>query len=945
MKLLIVDDMEVNLELLEARLEGSGYEVTTARNGIEALEILKTDSFDMIISDILMPKMDGYQLCRECKRDDTLRKIPFVFYTATYTDKKDEQFALSLGADRFIVKPMEHKRFMEIIEGILKNHKKGLLPSPEMPVEKEDIYFKEYSQRLINKLEKKLLDLEKEITRRKRADEALRKSERYYRSVLYALHEDILVIDPHYRITDVNNTFLVTSGIARNVRDYEDVIGRHCFEVSHGYNEPCDRHGEECLLREVFKTGESRNCLHEHQLADGSKFWADTLLSPLKDEKGKVTHVIEAVRDVTDVQKANEVLRKRTYDLGKRVKELNCLYGISRLVEKPGISLGEVLQGTVDLIPSSWQYPEITCVRIILKGQEYKTANFRETVWKQASDITVHDKRIGTVEVYYLVEKPEGDEGPFLKEERDLIFAICERLGRIITRAQTKEALRESEERFRELAELLPETIYEMDARGNLTFVNHKAFEDFQYNQQDFDQGLNGFDLIIPEGRDRAMKNMQKILRGENAGLQEVTALRKDGSTFPALFHSTAILREGKVVGLRGFVIDITERKKLESQLIQAQKMEAIGRLSGGIAHDFNNLLTTIIGYSELMFEDLSDNDPLRKFLAEIIKAGNSAASLTRQLLAFSRKQVFELEVFDLNEEITDLKKMLQRLIGEDVRLDTFLTPKLGKIKADQAQMQQVIINLAVNARDAMPRGGKLTIETADVDLDESYVREHDVKLEPGPYVMLSVSDTGIGMDKETQDNIFEPFFTTKEKGKGTGLGLATVYGIVKQSDGYIWVYSETGKGTAFKIYMPVVQEEAVSKKEKQVSSEQLKGSETVLLVEDEQYVRNLLGRVLKQYGYTVLEAQDGEEAMNLSAHYKDRIHLMVTDVVMPGMSGRELADRLKAFRPDMRVLFMSGYTDDAIVHHGILDSEVYFIQKPMSPKALARKVQEVLNA
>ncbi len=401
--------------------------------------------------------------------------------------------------------------------------------------------------------------------------------------------------------------------------------------------------------------------------------------------------------------------------------------------------------------------------------------------------------------------------------------------------------------------------------------------------------------------------------------------------------------KKGQPLRFIGTQQDITDRKSLESQFFQAQKMEAIGRLSGGIAHDFNNLLTTIIGYSELMHDNLPQNDS-HEFLEEIIKAGKSASSLIQQLLAFSRNQVLELEIMDLNSEVKGLEKMLQRLIGEDIQLSTFLSSSPCQIKADRVQIQQVIINLAVNARDAMPLGGNLTIETSSLTLDESYANEHDIRLNPGPYVMMSISDNGFGMDRETREKIFEPFFTTKEKGKGTGFGLATVYGIIKQSNGYIWVYSEPGKGTCFKIYMPEICEIPIAKQENQTDPEILCGSATVLLVEDEQYVRDLLVTVLEQYGYTVIEARNGQEALALCDQHKDRLDLIVTDVVMPGMSGRELADRIKKKMPDIKILFMSGYSDNAIRHHAILDSEIAFIQKPISPKVLGRKVQEILN-
>ena len=389
---------------------------------------------------------------------------------------------------------------------------------------------------------------------------------------------------------------------------------------------------------------------------------------------------------------------------------------------------------------------------------------------------------------------------------------------------------------------------------------------------------------------------------------------------------------------------DITERKHLEQQLRQAQKMEAIGQLAGGIAHDFNNMLTVISGYSELVLATLPPGDPQRGNIEQIKQAGERAAALTRQLLAFSRRQVLEPKVLDLNAVATNMDKMLQRLIGENIALVTVLKPGLGRVKADPGQVEQVIMNLAVNARDAMPRGGKLTIETADVELDEAYARNH-ITVKPGPYVMLAVSDTGCGMDAQTQTRVFEPFFTTKEKGKGTGLGLSTVYGIVKQSGGYIWVYSEVGRGTTCKIYLPRVEEALGTSQPGAFPASVLRGSETVLLAEDEEVVRSLASRVLRENGYTVLEASNGEEALQLCAQQRGTIRLVMTDVVMTGMSGRELAERLHVAHPEMTVLFTSGYTDEAVVRHGILDTGVAFLQKPFTPDALLHKVREVLDA
>ncbi|HEY1178936.1 MAG TPA: ATP-binding protein, partial [Phytomonospora sp.] len=391
---------------------------------------------------------------------------------------------------------------------------------------------------------------------------------------------------------------------------------------------------------------------------------------------------------------------------------------------------------------------------------------------------------------------------------------------------------------------------------------------------------------------------------------------------------------------------DITERKQLEEQFRQAQKMEAVGQLAGGVAHDFNNLLAVMTSYTGMLLADLPADDPARADLEEIRRAAERAAGLTRQLLAFSRQQVLQPRILDVNAVVRDLEKMLARVLREDVRLETALTPTLGRVHADPGQLEQVIVNLAVNARDAMPAGGMLTIETADVELDEAYCRAR-ADVTPGPYVMLAVSDTGVGMDAATQARIFEPFFTTKDVGKGTGLGLSTVYGIVKQSGGHVAVYSEPGLGTTFKVYLPRASTSPAGRPRSGSHPALHHGSGTVLLVEDDAQVRAAARRILARAGYTVLEAASGPEALRLCAERPQSagpIDLLLTDMVMPEMGGRELAARVRVLHPAAATAFMSGYTADAVLRHGVVDPGSVFIQKPFTPETLTQKVREGLS-
>jgi PAS domain S-box-containing protein len=507
-------------------------------------------------------------------------------------------------------------------------------------------------------------------------------------------------------------------------------------------------------------------------------------------------------------------------------------------------------------------------------------------------------------------------------------------------RWRAENALRDAHQSLRAVIESSPLPIFVLDTADIVRSWNRAAEALFGWRG---DEVLGAALPIISGDTSDYGRSKRRLLAGEAIRGLEVTTVRKDGTPVVVSLSAAPLYdAANRVTGLLLIAADLTELRQLEVQYRQAQKMEAVGRLAGGIAHDFNNILTAIIGTTSLMTDHIGADSPARMGLHEIEKAARRAAALTRQLLAFSRQQVLEPQDLDVNVLVRNLEHMLRRLIGEHVELRTALAADLGTVRADPGQLEQVIVNLAVNARDAMPRGGSLTIETANEELDAEFAKKL-ITPGSGPWVRLAVSDTGMGMDARTQAHLFEPFFTTKEPGKGTGLGLATVYGIVKQSGGYVWAQSEVGRGTTFTICLPRVAATPARAAATPVALPS-RGSETVLLVEDEDDVRGVITRILTARGYSVLQARNGAEALEFAADRRERIHILVTDVVMPGLNGRELASALGKTRADLRVLYMSGHTDQAIVHEGQLERGLAYLQKPFTPEALSRKIREVLD-
>jgi two-component system, cell cycle sensor histidine kinase and response regulator CckA len=777
-----------------------------------------------------------------------------------------------------------------------------------------DYLMKDNLVRLAPAIERELEEAKNRRARRE-AEEALRESEQRLRGVTDTARVGLVVVDEAHRYRYANRTYAEILGLSAS-----NIVGRLVSEVL----APVYAEQIRPRLERAFRGGRvNYELMLPPSAAGGDERYYDVTYEPRPSREGAT--VVVVVVDITERKRAEQQIRLQATALQAAA---NAIVITDHLGTITWINPAFTALTGYTVEEATGQNPRI------LKSGEHDAA-FYQALWDTILSGQVwHGEMINRRKDGQLYFE-EQTITPVMNETGALINFIAIKQD-ATERKQAEVALRESEERYRGLINSAFDGVV-VHQNGIVLGVNRAYAEMLGYEIEEL-IGRNILALTPPEQRDFVASEIE-----HDQSLYEALGLKKDGTRINIEVSATKCIYEGKQARLAA-VRDVTERKQLEEQLRQSQKLEAIGQLAGGIAHDFNNLLTAINGYSELTLRRLQADDPLQQNIKEIMKAGERAAALTRHLLAFSRKQVLQPKVLDLNAVVSELEKMLQRLIGEDIEMRTVLGTEIGSVRADPGQIEQIIMNLVVNARDAMPHGGKLTIETENVSLDESYAKNH-IAVTPGPYVMLAVSDTGMGMADETRARIFEPFFTTKEVGKGTGLGLSTVYGIVKQSGGNIWVYSEVGRGTTFKIYLPRVDEGAEEYKRSAEAEGAVRGAETVLLTEDEEIVRKLARQVLELYGYRVLEAANGGTALLICERHAGPIHLLITDVVMPEMSGRELADRLAGLRPEMKVLYMSGYTDNAIVHHGVLDESANFIQKPFSTDALARKVREVLDA
>ena len=767
---------------------------------------------------------------------------------------------------------------------------------------------------------------------RKRTEEELRKASLYARSLIEASLDPLVTISSDGKIMDVNQATEQVTGITRN-----RLIGS---DFSDYFTEPV-------RAREGYQRVLSEGLVRDYPLSIRhiSGRTTDVLYNATiyRNEAGEVQGVFAAARDITERKQAEEKLRDsevRYRDLIETARDViltlspeGVFTSFNRVFETiTGWSTKEWIGKVfVDLVDPNDVPKAIQRFKSVLEGQLGEPIELR-----------VRTKYGGFVPGEF-VASPQVKEGK--------VIGILGVVRDITERKRAEQALRQEKDFNQTLVQASPLFFVAIGPDGKTLMMNEAMLHALGYTTDEV-VGKDYLSTFVPVAdRERLLPIFEKLVNQKESTLNENRVLIKDGRELLVEWHGRPVFKaNGELDYFIGVGIDITHRRQaeekmavLQDQLRQSQKMEAIGRLAGGVAHDFNNLLTVIKGYCQLSLAEMKESTPLRDALEVINKATEKAADLTRQLLAFSRRQIMEVRVLDLNTHLQNLDKMLRRIIGEDIELVTLLGEDIGRVKADPGQIEQVVMNLAVNAKDAMSKGGKLIIETANAELDEAYAHTH-VAVTPGRYVMIAVSDTGAGMEPEVRDRVFEPFFTTKGKGKGTGLGLSTVYGIVKQSNGNIWVYSEPGKGTTFKIFLPRVDEPAEKLRAQAAGEEFSLGSETILVVEDDKEVRNLAVRILKRQGYTVLDGSYGDEALSVCRNHHGPIHLLLTDVVMPGMSDRELAKRLESFHPEMKVLYMSGYTDDAIVMHGVLVQGVNYIQKPFTVDALAKKVREVLE-
>ena len=799
-----------------------------------------------------------------------------------------------------------------------------------------------------------------DISERVRADEARTRAEEKFRGLFDNAVEGIFLTTVDGRFLSVNPALARMCGYA-SPEEMIDALP----DAARLYAEPRQRESFRHLIEE---RGVIEGLEYEVLRKDGKKVWISENAHVVRDASGNVVSYEGTVQDISE-RKRSELERQAATEIINSVNATDNLDDLLHMIhnalknvlyaENCFVALYEPSTGMFhfpfivdqhDEAPppqkagrSCTAYVYRTGCAMLIPQRVFDTLAEHgevELVGTPSPSWLGVPLRTPAATIGVLVVQHYEDANAYTERDLEFLSSVGGQIALAIERKRAESKIRESEARLRVLVEQLPAVLWTVDTDLRFTSCVGAGLLRLGLKPDEF------VGKSLPDSFETADPTFFPIAAHRRAVAGEPVTFHVEWKGGSYACHAEPLHdARGQILGAICMSLDVTDRKQLEEQFRQSQKMEAVGRLAGGIAHDFNNLLMVIQGYADLLAERLPAGDPLRRNAEQIQTAAQRATSLTRQLLAFSRKQIMAPSVISIESVVSEMEKILRRLIGEDIELETHAEADLWLVKADRSQIEQVIMNLAVNARDAMPNGGRLMIETANVELD-SACSQHTVVMEPGKYVMLAVTDNGCGMDAHTQAHLFEPFFTTKEKGKGTGLGLATVYGIVKQSGGYIWVYSEPGRGTTLKVYLPRIAEGAVQSKTKEDDGKaeaRQQGSETVLLVEDEEGVRQLAREYLETNGYKVIQAADGHAALELAGMYDGPIHLLMTDIVMPGINGRELAERITRIRPGIKILYMSGYTDQAVVHHGMLNSGYVLLQKPFTMAALACKLREIL--
>jgi len=972
--ILIVDDLPANRDVLVSLLRYAGHRLLEARDGREALAVVQAERPELVITDVLMPVMDGYEFVRQLREDPDTRFVPVIFYTAHYGEHEARALALENGVSHVLVKPTEPQDVLDVVARVLAGEVSPVSLRESRAVAGPAEFDRDHLRLVTDKLSQKTEDLRianahlralvnigLELASERDSDQLLVKVCHAARELFGATYVSLGIIDR--RGMTVRRVVACGNVSAERWKEGAAVAGilgsviteRRTLRGVNGHGDPTSLgmpadHPEvrAYLIAPIASPAHAYGWLalvgnEGREFGDEDEQLAVALSGQVGRiyENGYFYRVAEKraeqlEREVMERMQGEAALRQerdraqRYLNTAEAILLALDLDGRVTLVNRYACSvLGWAAE---DLIGRDWVE---TClpprIRPALKQK------FRRLV---AGDVSLGEHPILT---------RAGEER--LIEWRDTV--VSDETGTVVgtfssgtdvtDRVRAVEALRTAEERMRFALKSADVGIWDLDYTTGVLRWSETLERHYGLSPGTFAGTFDAFVACVhPEDRALTTETIGKAMREGSDFWVHHRAVWPDG-TIRWISGAGRILLDaggGPVRGV-GISLDVTDRRNLEAQYQQAQKMEAVGRLAGGVAHDFNNLLTAILGYCELLREDLGPDDPRQGDLAEIQKAGASAASLTRQLLAFSRKQIIEPSLIDLNEVVRDMDAMLRRLIGEDVTVVLALGSDLSRVVADRGQIEQIILNLAVNARDAMPKGGTLTIGTANVELDEHYERTH-FSVRPGPYVGLTVSDTGTGMSPEVQARLFEPFFTTKEPGKGTGLGLATVHGIVARSGGSVNVYSEPGFGTAFTIYLPKAEADATASAIRVPASRQVTRGQTILVVDDAEGLRELARRFLRRLGYNVLVAANGMEARRIFES-QPSIDVILTDVVMPGASGPELTRQLIEMQPALKVIYMSGYTEEAIVHHGVLNPGIAFLHKPFTSESLDRKLREVL--